>query len=70
GVVAAKPVCPSLDQLRGWLAEFEAAVAHDEPSALFRVLRKAVPGFSEMPNSGTRDIPVSVAQALPLSGRS
>ncbi|HEU5019017.1 MAG TPA: SDR family NAD(P)-dependent oxidoreductase, partial [Pseudolabrys sp.] len=47
GVVAAKPVCPSLDQLRGWLAEFEAAVAHDEPSALFRVLRKAVPGFSE-----------------------
>jgi O-antigen biosynthesis protein WbqV len=45
GIVAAKPSHPSLDAMRGWLATLDHAVAREERSAIYRVLRDAVPDF-------------------------
>jgi hypothetical protein len=44
-VVAAKPMQPSLDTMRAWLAELDRAIARDERDAIHRVLREAVPDF-------------------------
>jgi len=45
GIVAAKPLRPSLDSMRGWLATLEQGVQRNEQAAIFRVLRDAVPDF-------------------------
>jgi FlaA1/EpsC-like NDP-sugar epimerase len=45
GVVAARPLQPSLDSMRGWLAMLEQGLARDEREAIYRVLRDAVPDF-------------------------
>jgi O-antigen biosynthesis protein WbqV len=45
GVVAARPIQPSLDTMRGWLAMLEQGVAREEREAIYRVLRDAVPDF-------------------------
>ena len=46
GIVAAKPVSPSLETMRGWLAALEQGLAREDRSVIFRVLRDAVPDFS------------------------
>lgn len=45
GIVAAKPVRPSLEAIRGWVATLEQGVARSERAAIFSVLRDAVPEF-------------------------
>lgn len=45
GIVAAKPVQASLDDVRGWLATVEQALARNERGAIYDVLRDAVPEF-------------------------
>src|SRR5262249_16646988 len=45
GIVAARPVAPSLEVMRGWLATLDAAVMREERAAIDRVLREAVPDF-------------------------
>jgi FlaA1/EpsC-like NDP-sugar epimerase len=45
GVVAARPVQPSLEVMRGWLALLEQGLSRDEREAIYRVLRDAVPDF-------------------------
>jgi FlaA1/EpsC-like NDP-sugar epimerase len=45
GIVAAKPVSPSLEAMRGWLDALEQALAREEREAIYRVLRDAVPDF-------------------------
>jgi FlaA1/EpsC-like NDP-sugar epimerase len=45
GIVAARPVRPSLETMRGWLTTLEQALAHEERTAIYRVLRDAVPDF-------------------------
>src|SRR6266545_2886611 len=45
GIVAARPVHPSLDAMRGWLAALEQALAHNERAAIYGVLHAAVPGY-------------------------
>ena len=45
GIVAAKPVSPSLDAMRGWLAALEQGLAREDRSVIYGVLRDAVPDF-------------------------
>jgi FlaA1/EpsC-like NDP-sugar epimerase len=45
GIVAAKPMRPSLEAIRGWLTRLEEALAHNERSAMYDLLRDAVPEF-------------------------
>ena len=45
GIVAARPVEPSLQEIRAWLAQLEQSLAHEERSAIYKVLRDAVPEF-------------------------
>src|SRR4051812_17591783 len=45
GIVAARPVSPSLDVMRAWLALLEQGLTHDERSAIYAVLHDAVPDF-------------------------
>ena len=45
GIVAAKPVCQSLQAMRGWLAALEQGLAREDRSVVFGVLRNAVPDF-------------------------
>lgn len=45
GIVAAKPVQASLDDVRQWLATVEQALARNERGAIYDVLRAAVPEF-------------------------
>jgi O-antigen biosynthesis protein WbqV len=45
GIVAAKPVQPSLDAMRAWLTRLEQALAQVERSAIYDLLRDAVPEF-------------------------
>jgi O-antigen biosynthesis protein WbqV len=45
GIVAAKPVSPSLDTIRAWVATLERGVARGERAAIYNVLRDAVPEF-------------------------
>ncbi len=45
GIVAARPVEPSLQAIRAWLARLEQGLAHNERSAIYSVLRDAVPEF-------------------------
>ena len=45
GIVAAKPVQPSLEALRAWLATLEQGLTRNERAAIYNVLRDAVPEF-------------------------
>ncbi len=45
GIVAAKPVRPTLESIRGWVATLEQGLARDERAAIYMVLRDAVPEF-------------------------
>ncbi len=45
GVVAATPVYPPIDTVRGWIARLERAVGHGERTAIVGVLHEAVPDF-------------------------
>jgi O-antigen biosynthesis protein WbqV len=45
GVVAARPVSPSLEVMRGWLATLEQGLAREERSVIYAVLQDAVPDF-------------------------
>ena len=45
GIVAAKPVQPSLEAVRTWLAMLEQGLAHNERAAIDKVLREAIPEF-------------------------
>jgi FlaA1/EpsC-like NDP-sugar epimerase len=45
GIVAAKPMRPSLEAVRTWLSRLEQALAHNERSAMYDLLRDAVPEF-------------------------
>jgi FlaA1/EpsC-like NDP-sugar epimerase len=46
GIVAAKPVSPSLEAMRGWLAALEQGLVREDRSVIFGVLHDAVPDFS------------------------
>jgi FlaA1/EpsC-like NDP-sugar epimerase len=45
GIVAAKPVRPSLDAIRAWAATLEQGLARSERTMIYNVLREAVPQF-------------------------
>jgi FlaA1/EpsC-like NDP-sugar epimerase len=45
GIVAAKPVRPSLESIRAWVAKLEQGLARNEHAAIYNVLRDAVPEF-------------------------
>jgi FlaA1/EpsC-like NDP-sugar epimerase len=45
GIVAARPVHPSLEAMRGWLAALEQGVAREERAAIYGVLHAAVPDY-------------------------
>jgi O-antigen biosynthesis protein WbqV len=45
GIVAAKPISPSLESMRGWLVALEQGLAREDRSVIFGVLRDAVPDF-------------------------
>jgi FlaA1/EpsC-like NDP-sugar epimerase len=45
GIVAAKPVSPPLDALRGWLVALEQGLQRGDRSVIYGVLRDAVPDF-------------------------
>ncbi len=49
GIVAARPVSPSLDTVRVWLAALEQGLERDDREAIYRALREAVPGFCKEP---------------------
>src|SRR5579864_3622707 len=46
GVVAAAPVCPSIDAVEGWLAKLKHDLDAGERAAIYGVLRQAVPNFA------------------------
>ncbi len=52
GIVAAEPVSPPLDAMRGWLAALEQGLAREDRSVIFGVLRDAVPDFGGEAASG------------------
>jgi FlaA1/EpsC-like NDP-sugar epimerase len=45
GIVAARPTSPSLEAMRAWLAALEQGLARGERSAIYGILRDAVPDF-------------------------
>jgi FlaA1/EpsC-like NDP-sugar epimerase len=45
GIVAAKPVRPSIEAMRNWLATLEQGLRHEEQAVVYSVLHEAVPGF-------------------------
>jgi len=46
GVVAAAPVCPSVDVVEGWLAKLKRDLEGGERAAIYGVLRQVVPNFA------------------------
>jgi hypothetical protein len=46
GIVAARPIYPSLDVMRAWLAALEQGLLRGDRSVVYGVLREAVPDFS------------------------
>src|SRR5580692_2124123 len=46
GVVAAKPVCPSVEVVRGWIDKLKADLDGGERSTIYSVLQEAVPNFT------------------------
>jgi O-antigen biosynthesis protein WbqV len=49
GVVAAKPVCPSIEAVRGWIDRLKADLDSGERTAIYDVLQQAVPNFGGDP---------------------
>jgi FlaA1/EpsC-like NDP-sugar epimerase len=45
GIVATKPVQPSLEAIRAWLATLEQGLSRNERAVIYNVLRDAVPEF-------------------------
>jgi O-antigen biosynthesis protein WbqV len=45
GIMAARPVQPSIEAMRTWLAALEREIGCNEREAIYRVLREAVPDF-------------------------
>jgi O-antigen biosynthesis protein WbqV len=45
GIVAARPLSPSLQTMKGWQAALEQGIAREERSAVYAVLQEAVPLF-------------------------
>jgi FlaA1/EpsC-like NDP-sugar epimerase len=45
GIVATKPVQPSLDAIRAWLVTLEQGLSRNERAVIYNVLRDAVPEF-------------------------
>jgi len=45
GIVAAKPMSPSVDAMKRWLAMLEQGLARNDRSVIYGVLRDAVPDF-------------------------
>ena len=45
GVVAAKPVCPPIAVVQGWIAKLQRDLEGGERAAIYGVLREAVPNF-------------------------
>jgi FlaA1/EpsC-like NDP-sugar epimerase len=45
GIVAAKPIAPPLEAMRGWLAALEQGLRREDRSVIYGVLRDAVPDF-------------------------
>ena len=45
GVVAAKPVCPSLPALQGWIAKLQRDLDAGQRAAVYGLMREAVPNF-------------------------
>ena len=45
GIVATKPVQPSLDAIRAWVTTLEQGLARNERAVIYNVLRDAVPEF-------------------------
>jgi FlaA1/EpsC-like NDP-sugar epimerase len=45
GIVAAKPMSPSVDAMRRWLAMLDQGLARNDRSVIYGVLRDAVPDF-------------------------
>jgi FlaA1/EpsC-like NDP-sugar epimerase len=45
GIVAAKPLQPSLEAIRAWVAMLEQGLGRNDRSAIYTVLREAVPEF-------------------------
>src|SRR5271169_4506250 len=45
GVVAAKPVCPSVDVVRGWIERLKADLDSGERATIYSVLQEAVPNY-------------------------
>jgi FlaA1/EpsC-like NDP-sugar epimerase len=45
GIVAAKPISPSLEAMRGWLVALEQGLRRGDRSVIYGVLRDAVPDF-------------------------
>jgi FlaA1/EpsC-like NDP-sugar epimerase len=45
GVVAAKPVCPSVETVRGWIDKLKADLGSGGRAAIYGVLQEAVPNF-------------------------
>ena len=45
GIVAARPVCPAVESMRGWLVALQQALERENREVIYRVLRDAVPDF-------------------------
>jgi len=67
GVVAAKPVCPSVGVVQGWITTLQRALETGERTAIDRVLRDAVPNFSgDLPLSPATESDQRRAPVAPL----
>ena len=66
GIVAARPVHPSLAEMRAWLNTLAQSLSHHQPTGLYRVLRDAVPDFQggdeSPPTSSTRHLQQSASR--------
>jgi O-antigen biosynthesis protein WbqV len=51
GIVAAKPIRPSLESMRAWLARLEQALQRHEQAVIYDVLHEAVPDFRAQPGA-------------------
>jgi O-antigen biosynthesis protein WbqV len=45
GIVAARPITPTMEMMQSWLATLEQGLSRGDRSAIYRVLRDAVPDF-------------------------
>jgi len=64
GVVAAKPVCPSIAVVRGWIAKLQRDLEAGERTAIYGVLREAVPNFcGDLPSTPAKEFNERLASA-------